>query len=74
MGLFCQHEWEVLSKERLPPPVEAYKAAITFQESPAGVIEQRRHLEAPLSACRSTLVQIVACKKCGKLHHFRDTA
>jgi hypothetical protein len=64
MGLFCKHNWKILSGEI--PPSKFEVAINTLQSSGA---DKGRVPHQMCDASRK-LIQVVTCTKCGKLKRF----
>ena len=61
---FCKHEWEVLSETTTKSKFEVTISSL----KEAGLVGQK----IPWQLCNVSrkFIQIVACKKCGKLERF----
>lgn len=58
LGIFCKHDWQILSEITSKSPMEcAEKSGIILTKGPSAIVTRK-------------LVQIVSCKKCGKIKKF----
>ena len=56
----CKHEWKILSKEYTKSRMEIVR------ETTGGATS------FPLYFTDKYIIQIIVCKKCGKVKHYRD--
>ena len=60
--IFCKHDWELISKETTKSNIQAI-----LESNPN--ISNFKYLYTDL---QRYLIQIVVCKKCGKIKKFKD--
>ena len=60
--LFCKHDWELISKETTKSNVQAILESNSCEK-------KFKYLYTDL---QRYLIQVFACKKCGKIKKFKD--
>lgn len=58
-GLFCKHEWEVLDKIVIDPPIDNFKDNMADGK-----------VKIPQFMFQTVITTICNCKKCGKIKRF----